>query len=122
MFISTSLTSQHVIIRVSGLFFFFSTSIYPDFGTSGRVLPSLLHTVLIASRPGDDFGHQGRRDTKKWPKILKLLKHTDMAIPWKALEEHFLMVHVPFVLRFNHLRGKREFYEFFAKQPLSLKS
>jgi hypothetical protein len=42
-----------------------------------------------------------------------LLKHTDITIHWKALEEHFLMV--PLVFWFNHFRGKKAFSEFFSK-------
>jgi hypothetical protein len=34
--------------------------------------------------------------TQKFPKKLRLSKPTDMTIHWKALGEHFLMVHVPY--------------------------
>jgi hypothetical protein len=47
------------------------------------------------------------------PKILKLSKHTDMIIHWKALEVHFLTV--PLVLRFNHFGGKMHFLNFSQK-------
>jgi hypothetical protein len=40
------------------------------------------------------------QDTEIAQKNLRLLKHTDMTIHWKGLEEHFLMV--PLVYRFNH--------------------
>jgi hypothetical protein len=31
-------------------------------------------------------------------------------IDWKTLEEHFLMVHVPLVFRFNHFQEKNAFF------------
>jgi hypothetical protein len=43
---------------------------------------------------------------------LRLSKHNDTTIHWKALEEHFLMV--PLV-RSNHSRGENAFSEFFSK-------
>jgi hypothetical protein len=63
-----------------------------------------------------DFAHQGRH-TKIAQNVLRLSKPTDTTIHWKALEEHFLMV--PLVFRFNHFRGK---FEFFSKKPQYLKS
>jgi hypothetical protein len=41
-------------------------------------------------------------DTEIAQKI-NIIEPTDMTIPWKALEEHFLMV--PLLFQFNHLRG-----------------
>jgi hypothetical protein len=41
------------------------------------------------------------------------MKHTDMTIHWKALDEHFLMV--PLVFRFNHYWGKTAFFKIFSK-------
>jgi hypothetical protein len=52
-------------------------------------------------RTDGDFCRQ-RRDTEIEKKF-RLLKHTDMTIHWKALEEHFLMV--PLVFWFTHFRG-----------------
>jgi hypothetical protein len=45
-----------------------------------------------------DAGSKGRHVCNK---NLRLSKHTDMAIHWKALEEHFLMV-----FRINHFSQK----------------
>jgi hypothetical protein len=47
----------------------------------------------------------------------RLLKHTDMTIHWKALEEHFLMV--PLVFQFNHFWGENAFSDFFLSKILS---
>jgi hypothetical protein len=50
------------------------------------------------------------------PKFFKLLKHTDMTIHWKMLEEHFLMV--PLVFLFNHFRGKMHLLNFSPKKSV----
>jgi hypothetical protein len=44
--------------------------------------------------------------TRKLLKNLRLEKHTDMTIHWKAVE-HFMMV--PFVYRFNRFWGEMHF-------------
>jgi hypothetical protein len=54
-------------------------------------------------------------DTEIAPKILRLLKHTNMTIHWKALEEHFLIE--PLVFHFNHF-WKNAFSEFFSKKSV----
>jgi hypothetical protein len=41
--------------------------------------------------------------TQKLPQIVRLLKHTDMTIHWKALEEHFPMVPTIFRERIHFL-------------------
>jgi RNAse (barnase) inhibitor barstar len=51
--------------------------------------------------------------TEKLRQNLRLSKHTDLTIHWKALEEHFLMV--PLDFRFNHFQEKNAFSEFFSK-------
>jgi hypothetical protein len=56
------------------------------------------------------------QDTEIAQKHLRLSKDTDMTIHWKGLEEHFLMVHVPLVLRFNHFWGEIPFSEFFSQK------
>jgi hypothetical protein len=43
------------------------------------------------------------------------LRHTDMTIHWKSLEEHFLMVPTTISFQFNHFRGNNEFSGFFSK-------
>jgi hypothetical protein len=45
---------------------------------------------VTKGRTHGDFYHQGQ-DTE-FAKKLRVSKHTDMTIHWKALEEHFLMV------------------------------
>jgi hypothetical protein len=50
---------------------------------------------------------------KLGPCTSRLLKHTDMTIHRKALEEHFLMTTLAF--RFIHSQGKDTFSEFFSK-------
>jgi hypothetical protein len=47
-----------------------------------------------------------KKDFKKMA-VLKLSKHSDMTIHFKALVEHFLMV--PLIFRFSHSRGKMHF-------------
>jgi hypothetical protein len=49
---------------------------------------------------------------RNFPKQLRLSKHTDMTIHWKALEEHFLVVRL--VFGFNNVR-EDPFSEFFSK-------
>jgi hypothetical protein len=49
---------------------------------------------------------------------LRLSKHSDMTIHWRALEEHFLMV--PLVFRFNHFWREKALSEFFSEKPQSL--
>jgi hypothetical protein len=51
------------------------------------------------------------------PNILRLLKHINMTIHRKALDEHFLVV--PLVFRFNHFREKH-FLNFSPKKPSPL--
>jgi hypothetical protein len=40
------------------------------------------------------------------PKHLRLSKHTDMTIRWKALEEHFLVVVALVAFQFTRFQGK----------------
>jgi hypothetical protein len=42
--------------------------------------------------------------TQKLPKRVRLSKHTDVTIHWKALEKHFLMV--PLIFQFNYWWGR----------------
>jgi hypothetical protein len=57
---------------------------------------------LNSLRTDGNFCHQGR-DTEIAQKKLRLSKHTDMTIHWKAHEEHFL---ISLAFRFNHYRKK----------------
>jgi hypothetical protein len=50
---------------------------------------------------------------QKCPKHLRLSKHIDMTIHWKALEEHFLVASL--VFRFNYFWGKMHFLDFSQK-------
>jgi hypothetical protein len=64
-----------------------------------------LDRILASTRPLKDWWWllSPRAGHRNCPKRLRLLKHTDMTIHWKALEEHLLMV--PLVFLFNHFRG-----------------
>jgi hypothetical protein len=55
-----------------------------------------------------------RAGHRNCPRHLRLSKHIDMTIHWKALEAHFLMVHVPLVFRFKHFQRKNTFLKFFS--------
>jgi hypothetical protein len=50
---------------------------------------------------------------RNFPQELRLLKHTDMTIHWKALEEQFLMA--PFNFFIQPFSGKIHFLNFIKK-------
>jgi hypothetical protein len=66
-----------------------------------------LHVPLITSRMIYSLRTDGTSVTEGGDTAIanKIKIHTDMTetIHWKALEEHFLMVHVPLFFRFNEM-------------------
>jgi hypothetical protein len=69
------------------------------------------HNTLATSSP--TVGH------RNCPKNLRLSKHTDMTIHWKAIEEHFLIV---YTISIHPFSGENPFSEFYPKilSPLEL--
>jgi hypothetical protein len=71
-----------------------------------------------------NFHDLDRLMNKKNPKIYRkpFSKHTDMTIHWRALEEHFLMVHVSLVFCFTHFWGGNIFLGIFVPKKISSKT